>query len=706
MKKEDASIAELIKEIKLGGLLLPEFQRGYVWTNEQVKSYVDSLYRGYPTGHFLIWKTYSPQSARGQGTQSEGPFSRLILDGQQRLTSIYALFEGKAPAFYEGESLYFDLYFDLTQEEFQFFQKAKMTGNPLWISVTPFLQKGINRFLEELNSLPDEQKTLYMAYINKFNRLDSIRNYAYRLDEISEKPIEEIVKVFNLVNSSGTPLKKADLALAKVCSYWPEARETLRHARKYFKNVGFSFDMEFFTRSISSVAVGNIYFEAGFDKATRGEIEEAWNRVFHTLEYAVNILKTDCFIDSTDNLTTPYVLVPLIVYLTRQGGVFKGDSEKRRFIHWMYAALMWGRYSGSMESSLQADLNTLSGDDPVASLVNNILKDRGRIRVEPQDLEGKGTSSPFYTMAYIVARSRSAVDWFTGVQLYSGNLGKSFGLEDHHIFPQSVLYKNGYDANESKDRKKVNEIANRAVLTKKANLKAAANTPSKYLPDVKRKYPQALGAQFVPNDPALWELDHYNEFLSHRRGLLSTGINAFMDSLIAQQNTKQPSSTELVMQLLKNGESEQVEYKSSFRWDYKENKKNKDLESVIVKSVAGFLNAKGGTLLIGVDPNRQILGLENDYKCFSKDPNRDGFEQKLTGVMGAELGKDVTALVTASFIDVEGKDICWVRVEPSFRPVYIEQNGDFKFYVRLGNSTQPMNVKESAEYITHRWGKP
>jgi predicted HTH transcriptional regulator len=116
------------------------------------------------------------------------------------------------------------------------------------------------------------------------------------------------------------------------------------------------------------------------------------------------------------------------------------------------------------------------------------------------------------------------------------------------------------------------------------------------------------------------------------------------------------------------------------------------------------MNAKGGTLLIGVDPNRQVLGLENDYKCFNKDPNRDGFEQKLTGVMGSELGKDVTASVTASFIDVEGKDICWVRVEPSFRPVYVEQNGDFKFYVRLGNTTQPMNVKESADYITHRWG--
>src|ERR1022692_3367136 len=137
------SISDLIKEIKVGELVLPEFQRGYIWTTEQVKNYVRSLYRKYPTGHFLIWKTYGPQRSRGQSPPTENSFSRLILDGQQRLTSVYTMFKGKPPAFYEGETLYFNLYFNLATEDFEFYQKAKMAADWHWIAVTPFLMKGL-----------------------------------------------------------------------------------------------------------------------------------------------------------------------------------------------------------------------------------------------------------------------------------------------------------------------------------------------------------------------------------------------------------------------------------------------------------------------------------------------------------------------------------------------------------------------------------
>jgi uncharacterized protein with ParB-like and HNH nuclease domain len=205
------TISALMEQIKKGELILPEFQRGYVWKLEQVKSYFLSLYRCYPTGHFLIWKTYKPQAARGPIQASENSFSKLILDGQQRLTTVFALFEGKPPAFYEGEELYFDLYFNLLEEEFQFFQKSKMATNPYWIAVTPFLKQGINQFLDEMDLLPAETKAIYSSQLKKFNKLDGIRNYTYHLDEVSDKPVEEIVRIFNLVNSNGTPLNKADL---------------------------------------------------------------------------------------------------------------------------------------------------------------------------------------------------------------------------------------------------------------------------------------------------------------------------------------------------------------------------------------------------------------------------------------------------------------------------------------------------------------
>ena len=217
-------ISDLIKQIKIGELLLPEFQRGYVWTADQVKRYVLSLYRQYPTGHFLIWKTYKPQQSRGSTNPPETSFSRLILDGQQRLTSIYTLFEGKPPAFYEGETLYFNLHFNLLEEDFQFYQKAKMSDNPLWIAVTPFLQKGINQFLAELDKLPSEVRDIYLKHLAKFNKLDSIRTYTYHLDEVADKPVQEIVQIFNFVNSGGTKLSEADLALARICVKWGEAR--------------------------------------------------------------------------------------------------------------------------------------------------------------------------------------------------------------------------------------------------------------------------------------------------------------------------------------------------------------------------------------------------------------------------------------------------------------------------------------------------
>jgi hypothetical protein len=576
-----------------------------------------------------------------------------------------------------------------------------MEGDPLWIAVTPFLSKGITKFLEELHQLSDDRQLLYTKHLARFAQLDAIRNYPYNLDEVGDKPINEIVEIFNWVNTGGTSLKKGDLALAHICAYWPEARETLRKASSEFEATRFSFDLEFLARCISSVAVGNFLFEGGFYQASAEVIKQAWAKTSEALAYLVNILRNDAFIDSADNLSTPYVLVPLVVHLTRHGGVFETESEKKRFLYWMYMALMWGRYSGSVESSMQADINELESSDPVKALLDKIIQERGRLRVEAQDLEGKGTNSSFYRMSYIIARSRGAVDWFTGMSLYSSNLGKSFGLEDHHIFAQSLLYKNGYDQNESKDKQKVNEIANRVFLTKKANLRASNALPTKYLPQVISNYAQALRSQSVPENKMLWEINNYDGFLKERRKLIAAAINEFLDSLTTS-GVQQPAG-KTVGDLISDGESVKVEFKSSLRWDFKTNAKNKALESVVAKTIAGFMNAGGGTLLIGVGPDKKVLGLQNDYGTFSKDANRDGFEQKLIHVVSRFLGKELASLVHISFSEVDGKDVCWVRIDPSPMPVYVDENGDVKFYARLGNTTQPMNVKELAEYVSLHW---
>src|SRR5262245_25417366 len=153
---EVRTITELLNQIQRKEILLPEFQRGYVWNSDQVRGLVQSLYRKHPTGHLLIWKTYKPSPVRG-GTAATDVHSLLLLDGQQRMTILYILFEGPPPSSYEGEELFFNLHFNVQTEELRFWQKTIMEQNPAWMSVHEFLRQGLASLLEGMDRLPEEQ---------------------------------------------------------------------------------------------------------------------------------------------------------------------------------------------------------------------------------------------------------------------------------------------------------------------------------------------------------------------------------------------------------------------------------------------------------------------------------------------------------------------------------------------------------------------
>lgn len=154
--------------------------------------------------------------------------------------------------------------------------------------------------------------------------------------------------------------------------------------------------------------------------------------------------------------------------------------------------------------------------------------------------------------------------------------------------------------------------------------------------------------------------------------------------------------------LIGSGESDSLEFKSSFRWDLKENRTNRALETVIMKSLAGFLNGRGGTLLIGVSDEGEILGLEPDYQSLKKR-DRDGFEQALITAVAHQLGGDLAPYIQVVFHTSHNKDVCRVIVEPAPRPVYLEQSGAPKLYLRSAATTRELNVKEAIDYQAARW---
>ena len=177
------------------------------------------------------------------------------------------------------------------------------------------------------------------------------------------------------------------------------------------------------------------------------------------------------------------------------------------------------------------------------------------------------------------------------------------------------------------------------------------------------------------------------------------------DAALAAYNLFAPKSADQqVRSLIAGGENATLEFKSSARWDVRENKANKVMEQIVVKTAAGFLNVEsGGTLLLGVEDDGNVLGLENDYKTLGKRPNRDGYENWLTTLLLEEFGKDASPLIRISFHDTDGKEVCQLALKPSPRPMFVKDGNGEHLYIRAGNSTRLLSTREAVEYCKQRW---
>jgi ABC-type amino acid transport substrate-binding protein len=158
----------------------------------------------------------------------------------------------------------------------------------------------------------------------------------------------------------------------------------------------------------------------------------------------------------------------------------------------------------------------------------------------------------------------------------------------------------------------------------------------------------------------------------------------------------------VLLELLKAGENDRVEFKSSLRWDYNQNQMNKALENVILKTIAAFLNTNGGTLIIGVDDSGSVLGLEKDYETVSKKSS-DGFILTLTNLINQHLGKGVHKFISLEIVNHEDKDICTVTVSKCDGPVFLGKNDNETFFIRASASSQRLSVSEVVGYIKSHW---
>ena len=186
-------------------------------------------------------------------------------------------------------------------------------------------------------------------------------------------------------------------------------------------------------------------------------------------------------------------------------------------------------------------------------------------------------------------------------------------------------------------------------------------------------------------------------------GLFSLVLYKFIHKRVINIDHLKSELNKDIFSIIQQGEGSHLEFKSSLRWDMVESRINRSLEGVVLKTLAGFLNSPiGGTLLIGVTDNGDIIGLEKDYQTLKK-PSQDGFEQNLMTSIANNLGTDLCQFVHVLFHVIDDKDVCRLIVSPAPRPVFLDQGNAPKFFVRTGGGTRDLNIQEALDYIHGRW---
>jgi hypothetical protein len=689
------AIKDLLEEIRHKEIVLPEFQREFTWNKDQVRSLFESLYKGYPTGSLLIWVTDDPPKIKHDAYDLEKVRRvKVLLDGQQRLTSLYIHIHGELPPYYTPNEMgngYFDLYFNLKTGVFRYYRKLEMQNDPLWWKLNEIFTNSPSVFTL-ISSLgiddPDERSRLGESIEANLKRLEQIPDREYPVQTVpSDATVREAITVFDLINSQGTPLTQSDIILAYMTAEWPDIRRVFKEKLAELKRAGFSFDLTFLTRCMVGITQGVGDLQR-FGEPPESELKEAWAKLEKTLGYLLSFLRHKGYIIGDEDLNTPNVLVPLIVYLARYGWFTQKDEK--RFLYWIYAALYQRHYSGSVDTALDKDVTALLEEPGPDALLTNLKEEEGDPEVTAAALDMRGVRNPLYNMMSIVIRARGAVDWANGLPLVTTS-SEDFRIDRHHIFPSSFLDANGWDTGESQyARKRVHEIANRIPLTHAGNQEIFNHPPSEYLPIVEERYPGNLEKSLIPTNPNLWKVENYEEFLARRRQLLADGINEYMESLLEPEAKPQLNLDRLIAQ----GENQQLEFKARFHGGSEAYR----LETATVKAVAGLLNAEGGRVLLGVKDDGKIIGIESDYERQGKK-NRDGFEIELSNELEAKLGANVLPLIQIRFERIQDHDICVMKVTPSAKPVYAKKGDTEEFYVRMQNSTRPLGIAEAAEYI-------
>lgn len=561
MAKAEASVEELVGMVERGELRLPEMQRQYVWQSPRVRDLMDSLYRGYPSGAILLWETDEAVPLQDMAIrQAANPYAatRLLLDGQQRLTSLSAVIRGE-PVKVRGRVKPIELLFNLehperqeiitevdedaddeatetdeadsTEDELQRrFERMtfvvatnKLAALPQWVKVSDVFKSDSDTSFLKGAGVTGFDDPRYEKYSKRLAQLRRIRKYVYRMDVLERSlTYEEVTEIFVRVNSLGAKLRSSDLALAQITARWRHSLEIFQKFQSECAKLGFELDLGIHLKTLIAFATGQSRFlTAG--RLSLEVLQTGWKEATEGMRFAINFLKSNVGIDSPALLSSPFLMI-VVAYFGHAKGYALSPEESDRLRQWALLANAKGRFSrGSSETILDQDLGIISKGGSADALIDRVRLQFGRLNITPEDLEGRDQRSSLFKTMFLTFRALGAKDWTSNLQISLDHSGSQHRLQFHHFFPKALLTKNGFPSREADD------VANLTFIGGRTNRKISDKAPSVYLADfLVKQGTDLLALQSIPSAPELLDAGSYRAFLAARRLLLAKALNAFL----------------------------------------------------------------------------------------------------------------------------------------------------------------------------------
>lgn len=556
MGAEERSVHALVEMVRLGELRLPEMQRQYVWTAAKVRDLFDSLYRGYPSGVILVWEPSEVEDLAIREREfavdvvsSSRRRSLLLLDGQQRLTSLSAVMRGE-PVHVKWRKRPIELLFNLDhpdelmsvmeadsddavdEEELSIEERlrrrafivgtSKLAAQSNWVKVSSIFQNDSS--IDLLEDKGYDISTLDRATRRKYTgRLDAVRaikHYTYRVEILEkEKSYQEVTEIFVRVNSLGARLKSSDLALAQITATWRGSLDIFTQYEKRTHERNFALDLGTILRTLLALTTGQARFSR-MGALSLGALQAGWERTKKALDFAHNFLVNDLGIES------PVVLnSPLLVATTAYWGDIRGykidEEEKLAFRRWLLIANAKGRYSrGSSETLLEQDLHELRGAG-VPGLIQRLVNQMGRLDFTEEELTARRPQSGAFKTFLLALRAAGAEDWKTKLLVSAKHEGEGDAVEYHHIFPDAYLKSVRPDLPDSAR----NDIANLAIIGGATNRHISKKAPALYKQDFDA---DVLAVHLIDFSSGLDRPENYEQFVEQRRAAMANMLNNFL----------------------------------------------------------------------------------------------------------------------------------------------------------------------------------